>query len=108
MTFGEVFFLVLVVLGGGFVWAILSGLKEREKINAMNPVDRNNYVYGSININLICPHCQTKSTVHVKKVSRVATATGTVGGILKVDTKSTLTTVVTQHHCDQCNSTWDI
>lgn len=108
MTFGGFVFLMLVVLIGGIVWAILSGLKERDKINAMSPVDQTNYLFGPINVNLICPHCQTKSTVHVKRVSRVATSTGKVGGILKANTKSTVTTVVTQHHCDQCNSTWDI
>ena len=108
MTFaGFVFF--FLVLGGIavlFLWE--SAQKEREKIDAMSPEDRSNYLFGPINANLICPHCQTKSLVHVKQVSRVATSTGQVGGILKADTKSTITTVATQHHCDQCSSTWDI
>ena len=111
MTFGEfVFFVffVLVVIAGLFIWASVSAQKERGKIDAMSPEDRSNYLFGPINANLICPHCQTKSLVHVKQVSRVATSTGKVGGILKANTKSTVTTVVTQHHCDQCNSTWDI
>ena len=108
MTFGGFVFLVLALLAGGIVWAIVSGLKEGEKVNAMSPEDRSNYIFGQINANLICPHCQTKGTVHVKKVPRVATSTGTVGGILKANTKSTVTSVVTQHHCDQCSSTWDI
>ena len=103
------FFLVLGVIAGLFIWAsFVSAQKEREKINAMSPEDRSNYLFGPINANLICPHCQTKSLVHVKQVSRVATSTGQVGGILKADTKSTIITVVTQHHCDQCSSTWDI
>ena len=108
MTFGGFIFLVLAVFVGGVVWAIVSAQQEREKINAMNPEDRSNYLFGPINANLICPHCHTKSAVHVKTVSRVATSTGKVGGILKADTKSTITTVVTQHHCEQCSSTWDI
>lgn len=109
MTFaGFVFF--FLVLGGIavlFLWE--SAQKEREKIDAMSPEDRSNYLFGPINANLICPHCQTKSLVHVKQVSRVATSTGRVGGIiLKANTRSTITTVVTQHHCYQCSSTWDI
>lgn len=108
MSFGGFVLLVIAILVAVFVWAILSGLKERDKISAMSPVDKSNYLFGPINDNLICPHCQTKSAVHVKRVARVATSTGKVGGILKANTKSTVTTVVTQHHCDQCNSTWDI
>ena len=108
MSFGGFVFLVLVVFVGGTIWVSLNAQKERDKIKAMSPVEQSNYLFGPINVNLICPHCQTKSTVHVKRVSRVATSTGKVGGILKADTKSTVTTVVTQHHCDQCNSTWDI
>ena len=108
MTFGEFVFLVLAVFVGLIIWAFLSAQQEREKVAAMSPEDQSNYIFGSINANLICPHCQTKSAVHVKRVSRVATSTGKVGGILKADTKSTVTTVVTQHHCDQCSSTWDI
>lgn len=109
MTFaGFVFF--FLVLGGIavlFLWE--SAQKEREKIDAMSPEDRSNYLFGPINANLICPHCQTKSLVHVKQVSRVATSTGRVGGIiLKANMRSTITTVVTQHHCYQCSSTWDI
>jgi hypothetical protein len=108
MTFGGFVFLVVVVIAGLFMWGFVSAQKEREKIDAMSPEVRSNYVFGPINVNLICPHCQTKSLVHVKKVSRAATSTGQVGGILKADTTSTITTVVTQHHCDQCSSTWDI
>ena len=112
MTSGEfVFFVftVLVVIAGLFIWGFVSAQKEREKIDAMSPEDRSNYLFGPINANLICPHCQTKSLVHVKQVSRVATSTGRVGGIiLKANTRSTITTVVTQHHCYQCSSTWDI
>ena len=108
MTFGEFVFLVLAVFVGLIIWAFLSAQQEREKVAAMSPEDQSNYLFGPINANLICPHCQTKGAVHVKRVSRVATSTGKVGGILKADTKSTVITVVTQHHCDQCSSTWDI
>lgn len=108
MSFGGILFLAGAAFIAFVVLAILSGLKEREKINAMSPEDRNNYVFGSINGALICPHCQNKGAVHVKRASRVETSTGKVGGILKANTKSTVTRLVTQHHCDSCNSTWDI
>ena len=108
MTFGGFFILILALFVGGIIWALVIGQQEREKVAAMSPEDQSNYLFGAINANLICPHCQTKGVVHVKRVSRVATSTGKVGGILKADTKSTVTTVVTQHHCDQCSSTWDI
>lgn len=88
--------------------AVMMGNKEREKIEAMSSGDKSNYLFGPINENLVCPHCQTRSMVHMKKATRVATSTGQVGGILKSNTKSTVKTVVTQHHCDQCSSTWDI
>lgn len=108
MTFGGFIFLMMIFFAGIMIWGYLNAQNEREKIDAMSPEDRNNYFFGPINANLICPHCQTKGMVHVKQVARVATSTGKVGGILKTDTKSTITTVVTQHHCDQCSSTWDI
>jgi hypothetical protein len=106
MTFGG--FMSLVFIGLVLMVVICNQMKRDKSspndwIN--NEIDR---IYGPINGNLICPHCQTKGKVHMKRVSRVTTSTGKVGGILKTNTKSTLTTVVTQHNCDQCNSTWDI
>lgn len=108
MTFGGFIILLLVLFAGGIVWAVVSGMQERDRINAMSPEDRNEYVFGPINTNLVCPHCQTKGAVHVKHLARVATSTGTVGGVMKAKTTSTVTTAATQHHCDQCASTWDI
>ena len=64
--------------------------------------------FGPPNEHLICPHCQTKGMVRAKKVSRTAVSTGKVGGILKTNTKSQTTSAVTQHHCDQCGTTWDV
>jgi hypothetical protein len=106
----ELCFLLLVVI---IVLMIVSFIlqkndAEREKINAMSPAEQRNYLFGPINEHLICLHCQTKGVVHVMRASRVTTTTGKVGGILKTDTTSTATSIVTQHHCEQCGSTWDI
>ena len=108
MGFGGVVFLFLMFIVAIFIWAGVSTLNEQDEINAMSPGDRSNYLYGHVNAHLICPHCQTKGFVHVKNVTRATTSTGNVGGILKANTTSTATSVVTQHHCEQCSSTWDI
>jgi RecJ-like exonuclease len=102
-----IYFLIFLVIAI-FFYSYVSTKEEQEKIKAMSLEERRNYLFGAINIHLICPHCQTKGAVHSMRATRVATSTGKVGGILKTDTNSTVTTVVTQHHCDQCNSTWDI
>ena len=105
MDFGTIVLLIVII---PFALLIFAKLYEKNKIDGMSLVDRNNYIYGSINTNLVCPHCQTKGLVHVKKVAKVATSTGTVGGIFRANTHSTTSTIVTQHHCEQCNSTWNI
>ena len=98
----------LVIFCVGVAVAIISANKHNEAIQAMSPDERNSYLYGQINEHLICPHCQTKGMVRAKKVSRTAVSTGKVGGILKTDTTSQITTLVTQHHCGQCATTWDV
>lgn len=108
MKFSTALFLFFAVAGVLFFYAFQKAKKEQERINSMSPGARSNYIFGPVNDNLICPHCQTKSTVRVKQVARNAVSTGTVGGILKSNTTSTVTTVATQHHCDHCGSTWDI
>ena len=108
--------------------------REQDKINNMNPEEREKYklskkqeaeelqrrnkqeahekalqnAFGCTNPQLICPHCQTKGTVRAKGAERLLSTTGKIGGILKTNTKSTTKQYVTQHHCDNCGSTWDI
>ena len=108
MSLGGMFFLVLAAVVCLFVWAIRYQKKETARVEAMDPREKANHLFGSINEHLICPHCQTKGLVHARRVSRVVTSTGKVGGILKTDTKSTTVSQVTQHHCEQCGTTWDI
>ncbi|MDO8447987.1 MAG: hypothetical protein Q7T10_04190 [Rhodoferax sp.] len=102
----------IVTVGGIFVLIVVAILmyasNMREKIEAMSPAERATYFFGAVNEHLICPHCQTKGLVRAKQETRVVTSTGKVGGILKTDTTSETTAVVTQHHCGQCGTTWDI
>lgn len=104
----------ILVIFAGYIWFKWMTSPERaqqkaiEKVNAMNPEARGDFLFGPVNDKLICPHCQTKGNVHVRQVSKTLTSTGKVGGILKTDTNTSTTTRATQHHCDQCNSTWDI
>ena len=102
LLFGVVVFTLL------FFVQYFAAKKRQEIVSAMGPEEREALIFGSRNTNLICPHCQTKGVVHAKRVARIVTSTGKVGGILKAATTSTTTTEVTQHHCAHCSSTWDI
>ena len=101
-----VFLGVLFVLIFGFLFFKVQ--HENEKLAAMSPAELAAHLFGVLNEHLICPHCQTKGLVRVKQVLRIVESTGKVGGILKTDTKSQTKVIATQHHCDQCSSTWDI
>lgn len=98
----------------GIIVCIVVILNEIEKNNtakrlaSLPKADYDKAVYGSVNEHLICPHCQTKGTVHVMGATRVVTSTGKVGGILKTDTKSQTIKKVTQHRCNKCLTIWDV
>lgn len=96
------------VIGLILFFVISSVKKEQEKVAAMSPSDRAAYLFGKLNEHLVCPHCQTKGLVRAKQATKIVTSTGKVGGILKTNTTSKTTAVVTQHHCDQCGTTWDV
>lgn len=75
-------------------------LKKEEKIFIM--------VYGNLNQELICPHCQTKGVVYTKQYSKDIVTTGKIGGIFKTNIKTTTKSWVNQRHCTQCKTTWNI
>lgn len=81
---------------------------ERLEYEQKKQEDIKRLIFGSINPHLICPHCQTKGTVHATKKIKEIVSTGQIGGILKTNTKSTITDNYTQHHCAQCNTTWSV
>lgn len=104
------FFLAIffMVFFGFFAYKIVTLKDEQDKVKAMSSGERALYTSGPLNVHLICPHCQTKGLVRAKKVTRTVTSTGKVGGILKTDTTTQTKTNLTQHHCDQCGTTWDV
>ena len=60
--------------------------------------------YGMPNVNLVCPHCQTKGQVRSKSVDEITSTkvVPIVGNNIKTRKK------VTQMHCDNCDTTWNV
>lgn len=112
MNIPALIFAVLVVGGILIMLGIWATKAEKERFNAMSPEERSNLIWGQLNPHLICPHCQTQGTVRSRLADRsiISQSKGEIGGILKTKTDIKTTSVVyaTQHHCDKCNSTWDI
>ena len=79
---------------------------ERAKVKAMTPEQQGDYVFGPVNVRIDLPALPNERSGTARRVMRTSTSIGKVGGMLKTDTKGTITTVVTQHHCDHCSSTW--
>ena len=102
LTLGVV---VALVVGALIIFANTS---VEKKLAARRREDPMGYAFGSLNEHLVCPHCQTKGAIRVKPEIRTVTSKGTVGGILKTNTQTRTATQVTQHHCDQCATTWDV
>lgn len=108
--------LLLLAIAGALIVVLALGsalqnnmvAEERGRLIELTPEQHAAQLFGSLNEHLICPHCQTKGSVRAKSVSRTETSTGKVGGILKTNTKSSITKYVTQHHCDECRTTWDV
>lgn len=103
------FLLICLLLFILFIGVLVFQVKREEtKVKAMSPNQRLAYQFGSRNEHLVCPHCQIKGEVRVKRATRRMTTTGEIGGIMKTDTTSQTEKEVTQHHCDKCNTTWDV
>ena len=100
------FLVILIVIF--LVFVVMRALEENARVEAMSPPERATYLFGSVNSFLVCPHCHTTGMVRAKQASRTDVSTGKVGGILKTDTRSQTTRVVTQHKCDQCSTQWDV
>ncbi len=131
-TFGGGFFLFWIALSVGilttygFTSSSMDDAAEKKKLGAMTSVERDSYVavtssirerqskimanyhqstqFGDVNPNLVCPHCQTKGKVR-SKASEEITSTKVVpvvGNTIKARKK------VTQMHCDNCGTTWNV
>ncbi len=112
---------ILVVLVVLFILIVIyNNIDKKEEKNkkllAMSPEELHERHltknFGLVNQHLICPHCQVKGMCRVKKEIRtmVSKSSGKAGGVLKINTKSTAITSnnVTQHHCVNCGTTWDV
>lgn len=73
-----------------------------------------NFIWGPINPEIICPHCKKKGKVHITKVKRKAGISGgkvmgglLTGGLSLLGTGLSRKQKQTQAHCGNCNSTWD-
>ncbi len=110
---------------------ILQIEKEKKKQAAMSPNEKQRYLneqksqsiaetqkkritmYGGINAEMICPHCQTKGKTRTKHITQKkgvsgAKATGAVltGGLSLLATGLSRKEDATQAYCENCNSTW--
>ena len=71
------------------------------------------WIYGKINPQLVCPHCQTKGMVHSQlvKTKKGWSPGKVVGAIFTAGLSAGVTGLSrkeqeTMCHCDSCNSTW--
>jgi uncharacterized protein (DUF983 family) len=74
---------------------------------------REEWVYGSVNSALICPHCQTKGKVRTKQIDRKAgisggkaTAAVLTGGVSLLATGLSRKQQMTAARCGECGSAW--
>ena len=78
-------------------------------------IHRDRILWGEINPALVCPHCQVKEKVRTKLETRKGGVSGgkaagafLTGGLSLLVTGLLSKNKVTQAHCDNCGSTWDI
>ena len=116
LTFLSVIGLIALV-----IWAVA---EEQKKVAQMSPEELAKYrkeqaeqhkmtTYGTINPQMICPHCQTKGSVRTKPVTKKtgisggkATAALLTAGVSVLATGLSRKEGMTQAHCESCNCTW--
>ncbi len=87
------------------------------KVYTMTPGQMNEYLnndmYGQINSQMVCPHCQTIGTVRTKAIAqndelnaREAIIAVASEGLSLFLPKSPQQEKTTQSHCDKCGNTW--
>jgi hypothetical protein len=114
--------IAFVVIGGIAMWmeqnklAMMSSdereryLEEKAKTQATQALE---LTRGSLNPEIICPHCQQKGTVRTKAVQQKkgisggkATAALLTGGVSMLATGLSRKESITEANCDKCNSKW--
>jgi hypothetical protein len=129
---GAGFFLIWIIMSVGILmanlmtWSSFSDNAEKESLKKLSPEELSNYKetkaaitkvqseavarysaisqYGIEKPSLICPHCQTKGKVR-SKASEEITSTKVIpiiGNNIKARKN------VTQMHCDNCETTWNV
>ncbi|MBB41671.1 MAG: hypothetical protein CMF01_16490 [Hyphomonas sp.] len=103
---------ILFVIGSILVgWAEATENAETAKKNGI----RQDLLlkHGAPNVQMVCPHCQTKGKVLTKPIKKKAgisgaKATGAIltGGVSLVATGLSRKDAVTEAHCANCSSTW--
>ncbi|NLX45640.1 MAG: hypothetical protein GXY71_07000 [Treponema sp.] len=120
----EVVLTVLAIIGGVMLLAYTSMKKEEDNNNpALSEEEKHqreiNLIYGQINPELICPHCQTKGKVHISIIvnrekngisGAKATAAILTGGasLLVTGLSKKETKMSTRAFCENCKMTWFI
>ena len=107
-------------------WIFYFFYKQREKsreieemVEKMSPDERAAYnekikndslvfLHGQVNLELICPHCQKKGTVHSKNYTKNKVVKGSAGGILKTDIKMNQVESGIARYCNNCGSQWNL
>jgi hypothetical protein len=113
------FFVIIVILA-----IVLDFIGKKKKVASMPPSERAEYqqrqidsvyddIFGRVNLQLICPHCETKGRVRTKYVKKKtgisggkATAAVLTGGLSMLATGLSRKESLTQAHCENCGSTW--
>jgi len=129
---GAAFFLLWLLMSFGFfmasmmTWSSLSDGAEKNRLSRLSASEQDLYtarkdamrvaqnemlarhraidMYGLPNANLVCPHCQTKGSVRSKSAEEVTSTrvVPIIGNNIKARKK------VTQMHCDNCDTTWNV
>jgi hypothetical protein len=121
MSGGEIIGLALVAI---VVIAIIAAAIESSKVSKMKPgelaayqaqkqVSRENFLWGPLNPTMVCPHCQEKGRIRVKRLTQKKGVSGGKATAAILTAGTSLLAVglsrkenVTQAHCCNCNSTW--
>ncbi len=97
-----------------FVLYIIIGIIYNNKKDSKNGFEaKKNELYGPVNTNMLCPHCQNNGCVRTKKVETKvgvsggkATAAILTGGLSLIAVGLSRKEDKTNAYCDNCNNTW--
>jgi hypothetical protein len=124
VLFGSMGFILTLVLCSLVAIVVVNAHLESKKLDSMNPDERTAYkiakqaradtsVYGPINDQIICPHCQQRGGVRTKNIEQKvgisgAKATGAIltGGVSLLATGLSRKREVTSARCGNCSSDW--